>query len=61
MIGASIAFWLVCVLPLLAIFIYLVKKDKIKGKWGFVILTVLVLFGIFAIVYMTTDFTAKPY
>lgn len=61
MIGASIIFWLVCVLPLLAIFVYMLRKDKIKGRWGMIVLVVLVLFALFAIVFMTSDFSLKPY
>lgn len=49
MSGASIIFWAIFVLPLVAFLIWLMRQDKKKGSVG---LVVLVLGVVLAIVYM---------
>jgi uncharacterized membrane protein YwaF len=46
---ASIIFWLVFVVPLVAFLVWLMRQDKRKGKTGLFVLIVMV---VVAIVYM---------
>ncbi len=58
MTGASLIFWIVCAIPLIAIIYWLIRKDKnkLKGSWGVVILGALVIAALLVIVYVTKDF-----
>jgi len=46
---ASIIFWLVFVIPLVAALVWIMRQDKRKGKTGLIVLAVIVIGGI---VYM---------
>lgn len=58
MTGASLIFWIVCAIPLIAIIYWLIRKDKdkLKGSWGVIILGALVIAALLVIVYVTKDF-----
>ncbi|WP_316826268.1 hypothetical protein [Pedobacter miscanthi] len=58
MTGASLIFWIVCAVPLIAIIYWLIRKDKdkLKGSWGVIILGALVIAALLVIVYVTKDF-----
>lgn len=60
MTGASLVFWIVCAIPLMAILYWLIRKDKnkLKGSWGVIILGVLLIAALLVIVYVTKDFDA---
>ncbi|GGG99007.1 MULTISPECIES: hypothetical protein [Pedobacter] len=60
MTGASLIFWIVCAVPLIAIIYWLIRKDKdkLKGSWGVIILGALVIAALLVIVYVTKDFDA---
>ncbi|MBB6236811.1 putative membrane protein [Pedobacter sp. AK013] len=60
MTGASLIFWIVCAIPLIAIIYWLIRKDKdkLKGSWGVIILGALVIAALLVIVYVTKDFDA---
>jgi membrane-bound metal-dependent hydrolase YbcI (DUF457 family) len=47
--GASLIFWAIFVVPLVAFLIWVMRQDKRKGKMGLVILIVMV---VVAIAYM---------
>ena len=58
MTGASLIFWIVCAIPLIAVIYWLIRKDKnkLKGSWGVIILGALVIAALLVIVYVTKDF-----
>ncbi len=58
--GASLVFWIVCAIPLIGMLYYLIRKDKnkLKGSWGVIILTVLLIAAVVVIIYVTKDFEA---
>ncbi|MFD1258540.1 hypothetical protein ACFQ3S_17165 [Mucilaginibacter terrae] len=45
----SLIFWLIFVLPLIALLVWVMRQDKRKGVTGLILLIVTVIFGI---VYM---------
>lgn len=55
---ASITFFIVCGLPLIAILYYMIRKDKNKRKgiYGLVILIFLLVATVLAIKYLSKDF-----
>jgi hypothetical protein len=54
--GASIIFYAVFVLPLIAFLIWLMRQDKQKGKIGLIVLIVLVV-GVIAYMYFKQMFS----
>jgi cbb3-type cytochrome oxidase subunit 3 len=42
----SLIFWLVFVLPLVAVLIWIMRQDKRKGVFGLVVLGIIVVLGI---------------
>ncbi|GAB2695769.1 hypothetical protein GCM10027037_19480 [Mucilaginibacter koreensis] len=46
MTTASVIFWLIFVLPLLAVLVWVLRQDKRKGKTGLLVLAVIVVGGI---------------
>jgi cbb3-type cytochrome oxidase subunit 3 len=43
---ASIVFYLVFLIPMVAFFVWLMRQDKRKGKTGLVVLAIMVIGGI---------------
>lgn len=58
MTAASYIFWAIFVLPLIAFLVWVLRQDKRKGKFGLIVLGVIVV-GVIIYMYWNHMFTAS--
>jgi cbb3-type cytochrome oxidase subunit 3 len=58
MTPASYIFWAIFVLPLIVFLVWVLRQDKRKGKFGLIVLAVIVI-GVIVYMYWHNMFTAS--